>query len=171
MGHQFLPPASRAARICSQTLWMKPTSSAASRRSVDVLCHEVRLARLSAKLIAFLELVSGVGVRHALSVFFAYFTQTKHNLCCARLPCFRAFGYAQPHRRRGDKNIEWEPFQKAGGWTHDPLRVNDATLLVSERALKAIDLVAGAAALPPPASTFSTLCLQEPYQDEGQSRS
>jgi hypothetical protein len=34
MGHQFLPPASRAARICSRTLWMKPTSSAASRMSV-----------------------------------------------------------------------------------------------------------------------------------------
>jgi hypothetical protein len=33
----------------------------------DVLCHEVRLARLSAKLIVFLELVSGVGVRTAFA--------------------------------------------------------------------------------------------------------
>jgi hypothetical protein len=49
---------------------------------LDVLSYEVGLARLPAKLIALLELVLGVGISHGLSVFFAYFTQTKRNLCC-----------------------------------------------------------------------------------------
>ena len=50
--------------------------------------HEVGLARLSAKLIAFLELVLGVGISHGLSVFFPYFTETKRNPRALLFPHF-----------------------------------------------------------------------------------
>ena len=67
-------------------------------RSKSLAGHEVGLARLSAKLIAFLEPVLWVGISHGLSVFFAYFTQTKHNQYCTFLLCFRAFRYADIRR-------------------------------------------------------------------------
>ena len=57
-------------------------------RSKSLAGHEVGLARLSAKLIAFLELVLGVGISHGLSIFFPYFMETKHNQYALRFPHF-----------------------------------------------------------------------------------
>jgi len=40
------------------------------------------------RLIAFLELVLGVGISHGLSIFFPYFMETKHNQYALRFPHF-----------------------------------------------------------------------------------
>ena len=50
--------------------------------------HEVGLARLSAKLIAFWELALGVWVCHGLCISFAYFMQTSRNPYALRFPSF-----------------------------------------------------------------------------------
>jgi len=50
-------------------------------RSKSLAGHEVGLARLSAKLIAFLELFLGVGIGHWLSIAFPTLVETKHNPC------------------------------------------------------------------------------------------
>ena len=57
-------------------------------RSKSLAGHEVGLARLSAKLIAFLEPVLWVGISHGLSLFFPYFKETNRNPCALRFPHF-----------------------------------------------------------------------------------
>ena len=57
-------------------------------RSKSLAGHEVGLARLSAKLIAFLELVRGVGISHRAFHAFHTLVQTGATYCCTNLLLF-----------------------------------------------------------------------------------